>query len=358
MTASSPNIWLVLGDKLGDNAQAAKVADCLGMPYTTKRLLPRQKYALGKPFFRISLEHLDMNRSDPLNPPWPDLVITAGRRHAMAALWIKAQNPTTKIVLLGRPRRWIEKFDLVITPPQHQVPDQPNVLPLSLPLMRADKERISQQSEHWRNRFDSLKKPIIAVLVGGPTRPYRFDKKAVRELLTQCKLIQECHGGTLYFSTSRRTPAAVIATLDKERPQPSVLHEWTPGDPENPYLALLGLAEYFIVTGDSVSMMIEVADCKKPLAIFPLPNGWRGTLWQRCRLFDKIYQRLGNQLYKTGIVGFGRDLGTLHKMLINTGFAVAAGNAFIQPTQSLPDELEKIGARIRLLIKNPAECDT
>ena len=95
-------IWLVVGDKLGDNAQAKIVADSLGLPYETRRLLPKEQYVLGKPRFRISLEHLDLERSDPLQPPWPDLVITVGRRHSMAALWIKAQHPATSVVLLGR----------------------------------------------------------------------------------------------------------------------------------------------------------------------------------------------------------------------------------------------------------------
>ncbi len=353
----SPKIWLVLGDKLGDNAQATEVANCLGIPYETRHLIPKPKYVHGKPRFKVSLNHLDLNRSDPLNPPWPDLVITAGRRHAMAALWIKAQSPTTKVILLGRPRRWIEKFDLVITPPQHRVPELPNVLPLNLPLMRPDKEKITQQSEHWRSKFESFQKPIIAVLVGGPTRPYRLDKEVACKLLAQCKHIQSLYGGTLYFSTSRRTPAAVTTTLAKERPQQSVLHEWAHNDPENPYLALLGLADYFIVTGDSVSMMIEVADCKKPLAIFSLPSDWRGAIWQRFDLFDTIYRRLANWLYRTGIAGFSRDLGTLQKTLVDNGFAVMAGKPFVHPTQPLPNELEIIARRTRQIIEAPAKYE-
>ena len=116
-TSTPPRIWLVIGDKLGDNAQVTIIANSLGLAYTVKHLSPRQKYILGKPRFKASLEHLDADHSDALSPPWPDLVITAGRRHAMAALWIKQQSPKTKIILPGRPRRWIDSFDLVITLP-------------------------------------------------------------------------------------------------------------------------------------------------------------------------------------------------------------------------------------------------
>ena len=45
----------------------------------------------------------------------------------------------------------------------------------------------------------------------------------------------------------------------------------SPKPAENPYLALLGLADRFVVTSDSVTMMVEVARLGRPLAIFELP---------------------------------------------------------------------------------------
>lgn len=356
MTTRAPVIWLLAGDKLGDNAQLGKIVAHLGLPYTHKRLVPKPAFTQGKPRFAASLEHLDAAQSDPLQPPWPDLVITAGRRHAMAALWIKEQHPATRLVLLGRARRWIERFDLVITLPQYQLPALPNVMRLSLPLMRPDKAAIAQHSEQWRARFDALPKPLIAVMIGGPTRPYRFDATVIETLLVRCRDIQQRYGGTLYFSTSRRTPAPLVAALDAQRPPQSVLHQWRQGATDNPYLALLGSANYFIVSADSVSMMVEVAACGKPLAVFPLPSDRHGRLWQRLlmHLHDDRQPGgghwLGRWLYRRGIAGFGRDLNLVYRTLAENGFAVAAGQAFVQPTRQLPDELDAISARIRHLI--------
>ena len=67
-----------------------------------------------------------------------------------------------------------------------------------------------------------------------------------------------------------------------ELPAGARLYRWHDGG-ANPYHALLGLADRFVVTGDSVSMMVEVARLGKPLAIFALPEErrllrWRGTL--------------------------------------------------------------------------------
>jgi mitochondrial fission protein ELM1 len=356
----APRVWLVIGDKLGDNAQATRVADSLGVAYETRRLVPKPRYVMGKPRFRIGLEHLDMAASDPLQPPWPDLVITVGRRHSMAALWIKAQHPATRIVLLGRARRWLERFDLVVVPPQYRLPDLPNVMRLSLPLLRVDKDAVARESARWSERLAALAKPLIGVLVGGPTRPYRFDDKVAADLVQACIDVQKRYGGTLYISTSRRTPAAVVTALRRQLPEGALLHEWSARATDNPYLALLGLADYCVVTGDSVSMMIEVADCGKPLAIFELPRDLRGRLWQavllRLHAHDgqrspgSLLQRLGRALYATGLTGFARDLGEIQRSLIAQGFAVRLGEPFGSAMQTLPDELDAVRARVLRLL--------
>jgi len=357
---SPARIWLVLGDKLGDNAQLKMIADRLNLPYEVKHLVPKEKYRLGKPRFRASLEHLDMENSDPITAPWPDMVITAGRRHSMAALWIKQQSPTTRLVLLGRPRRWIERFDLVIALPQYQLPDLPQVMHLSLPLMRTDTQAVSAAAKSWKTRLNSLPKPVIAVLIGSATRPFRFDAAVTEKLVTQCVKLQESYGGSLYFSTSRRTSPQIISTLKARLPEGAQLYEWHQNNSENPYLALLELADYFVITGDSVSMMIEVADRQKPMAIFQLPVLKRARIWQSFTqrlhtktgtgIVSRLLRALGNLLYKTGVAGFSRDLIQLHNMLFNGGFAVFTGKPFIKPTGMLPDELNRIRERILALL--------
>ena len=140
-----------------------------------------------------------------------------------------------------------------------------------------------------------------------------------------------------------------------------MLHEWTRDAHDNPYRALLGLADYFVVTSDSVSMMVEVADCGKPLAIFSLPADLKGRLWQRIlvRLHGRdrhggplqgLYRWLGKLLYASGVAGFARDLGELQQHLVDQGFAVWSGEPFKPATRSLPDELAAVANRIRALI--------
>jgi uncharacterized protein len=358
---TTPRTWLILGDKAGDNAQVRIIADALGWPFVVKDLVFRAPYVIGKPRFRASLYHVDRARSAPLEPPWPDLILTVGRRPSMAALWVKAQGGA-RLVVVGRPKRWLERFDLVIAPPQFQLPSRPNVLRLDLPLMRVDETAIAAAADAWRARFGDLPRPLVALLVGGPTKPYVFDEAVARRLIAQCRQIAEAEGGTLYVTTSRRTPPAVVAALAAALPAGARLYRWDAGG-DNPYHALLGLADRFVVTGDSISMMVEVVRLGKPLAIFALPATGR---WLRLR--SGLGQRLAalgdaaggplasvaDALYRLRIAKYARDLSEMHRRLYARGLAVPLGEPFAPPRTRPSDDLAQAVERVRGLVYDPA----
>jgi mitochondrial fission protein ELM1 len=355
-------VWLVLGDKLGDNAQAQIIAEGLGWPFEVKQLYFQEPYVVGKPPFKASLYHLDQARSADLQPPWPDLIITVGRRPCMAALWIREQSAkSVKLVLLGRPKRWLEQFDLVITPVQYRLPQRPNILHIDLPLMRVDTESIATAATAWASRFAKLSRPLIALLIGGPTKPFVLNKKIALQLLHRSAQIAVDSGGTLYVTTSRRTPETVVETVQKNLPPGALFYRWAPNSTDNPYRALLGMADRFIVTGDSVSMLVEVARLGKPLAIFPLP--YRMGLLDHARdrfvsllhgpsegRFGQVLRSSGNMLYKLGVGGYSRDLTALHRLLTERNFAVWLGDQFLPPGSKAPDELPRVIKHIQALM--------
>lgn len=357
-----PRVWLVVGDKLGDNAQAHIIAEGLGWPFEVKQLYFREPYVVGKPVFEPSLYHVDQTRSADLQPPWPDLIITVGRRPCMAALWVHEQSAkSVKLVLLGRPKRWLERFDLVIAPVQYRLPQRANVLHIDLPLMRVDTESIAAAATAWAARFAELPRPLLALLIGGPTKPFALNRKIALQLLHRSAQIATDKGGTLYVTTSRRTPKIVVETVRQNLPPGAVLYRWTPSNTDNPYRALLGTADGFIVTGDSVSMLVEVARLGKPLAIFPLPYrmGLLNHVWTRFTSlldeplegrFRQILRGSGDVLYKFGLVGYSRDLTALHRLLIERNFAVWLGDQFLPPGPKAPDELLHVIKHIRALM--------
>jgi mitochondrial fission protein ELM1 len=361
---TAPQVWLVLGDKRGDNAQVEAIIEALGWPYERKQLYFRAPYVIDKPRFRASLQHLDTTRSDLLLPPWPDLVLTIGLRPAMAALWLREQSGgRTKIVLIDKPDGRLDQFTLVVVNAAHRLPKRPNVLWLELPLMRANAAAIAKAVTMWQPRLAVLPRPLIALLVGGPTGPFVFDAIVASRLVDMAGQIAAHAGGTLYITTSPRTPPTVVEALRAGLPAGAHLYCWTAGSTDNPYLGLLGLADRFIVTGDSVSMMVEVARLGKPLAIFPLPHRQRGVGKRLVSFFARrllssamdgprstLLQTLGYRLYRWGLLGRPRDLMALHRVLITRGLAVPLGEDFPSPGQRAPDDLPRVAARIRRLL--------
>ncbi len=353
----------MIGDKLGDNAQLEVIADALGLPVERKELRFLEPYRVGKPRFEASLHHLDRARSAELAPPWPDLILTVGRRPAMAALWVRAQSGgRSKLVVVGRPRRRLEDFDLVIAPPQYRLPEHPDILPIGLPLMRSDEAAVAAAAAARRAEFEALPRPLTAVLVGGPTQPFRFDAAVARRLLGLARGATEAAGGTLFVSTSRRTPPDVAEMLESTLPEGARFYRWREEAPDNPYQALIGLADRFIVTGDSISMMTEVARRGKPLAIFELPQR-RGTFAPLRRALVRLLlgdadaaaqpalRPLGRLLFGLGLIGHARDLTALHRALYARGLAVPLGQPFRPAAPAPEDDLPRVAARIRELIE-------
>ena len=356
VSATPGRVWLVLGDKPGDNAQVEAVVEAVGWDCVRKMLQWRAPYATAKPRFRVTLDHVDPARSAALEPPWPDLVLTIGRRPSMAALWIKERSGgRTRLVLFGKPSGMMDRFDLVVAGAEVQLPPLPNLVPIRLPLMRARASDIETALARWRPQLAPLPRPLIAILVGGPTVPFVFDATVANRL---CGLATEIAGagGTPYVTTSRRTPPGVVETLRTGLPTGAQLFEWTPERADNPYLGLLGLADGFIVTGDSVSMMAEVVRARKPLAILDLPLGrfgaidqWRRTLTRRLFGAD-AWRRLAAGASRARLLDATRDFRAFHRMLLEQGLAVRAGEPLLPPRGALPDDLPAVVARISALM--------
>jgi mitochondrial fission protein ELM1 len=357
-------VWLLLGDKPGDNAQVEAVVEALGWDCARKTLQWRAPYTTEKPRFRVTVDHVDPTRSAPLEPPWPDLALTIGRRPSMVALWTKERSAgCTRVVLFGKPSGLITRFDLVVAGAEVQLPPLPNVLPIRLPLMRPRAADIAAAVALWRPRLAGLPRPLIAILVGGPTVPFAFDARVSEHLCRHAAAIAAA-GGTPYVATSRRTPRAAALALRRELPPGAQLFEWTPESRDNPYLALLDLADGFIVTGDSVSMLAEVVRAQKPLAILELPLGRLGALDQlRRSLLRRLFRSGGGPIRRLALATASRahlldatrDFRAFHQMLLERGLAVRAGAPLVPPRGVVPDDLPMVTARINALMGAAAD---
>jgi mitochondrial fission protein ELM1 len=361
-----PRTWVILSDKLGDNGQVEAIANALPWPCERKQVLMQPRYVKGKPRFRPTLQHIDLDRSDALQAPWPDLVLTMGRRPAMVALWVRQQSAgKTRVVLVGKPTSRMLDFDLIISSAEKHMPALDNYLPITLPLMRIDPQVVEDAARQWQPRFEGMPRPIIGIMVGGATSPFVMNHAVAEDLLATARWVIEDLGGTPYVSTSRRTAPVVVKALREGLPKAAGFFEWKAGATDNPYRALLGVADGIIVTGDSISMMVEAIYLRKSLAIFPLPYNMLGRLDQLRRSFarwlfdprkesrgDALRHRLARLVFHLDyftLLSSTRDFRHFHQMLVTRGLAVWSGQAFAPARADLPEDIPAAVARIEAL---------
>lgn len=362
---SDPRIWLLLAEKAGDNAQVEALASALPWPVEVRRIEIRSRWRVAKPRVRPTLDHVDIEASDPLEPPWPDLLVTMGRRTSSVALWIQQRSGgRTKIVLIGKPSGSADRMALMVGSAELLLPPLPQVLKIRLPLLRMDPERVAKAAERGRPRFEALPRPLIAFLIGGPTRPYVYDETVTQRLLALARQVLD-QGGTPYLTTSRRTPEALAEALERDLPEGARLYRWQADTPaeENPFLGLLGLSDGCVVTADSASMVVEVASLGRRLAILDLPvAGWGRLELARRRLLRALFEPprgglidglrcgLARAAFRARLVWASRDFRVLHEWLVDEGFAVWAGEEFVTPPGPLPDDRERVARRVRALL--------
>ncbi|WP_297773353.1 ELM1/GtrOC1 family putative glycosyltransferase [uncultured Roseovarius sp.] len=376
---TTPSIWRVLGDKKGDNSQVDVIAEALerthGWPSELRHLEMLPKYVKGKPHVAPTLHHIDRARSDPLEPPWPDLILTRGRRPSNVALWIKRQSGgRTRIVLLGKPAGWLSHymshFDLIITSSETLPPPFDNVMQIDLPLMQISPERLADGRSEWQDKLGTLPRPLVTFLIGGPTSPYVYNAEAETRLRARIAQVL-AEGGTPYLVGSRRTPPGFLDRLQAGFPDTLRVFDWARPEGDNPYTGLLALGDRFVVTGDSISMQVEVARLGKPLEILPLPFGWLGRLDDaRRRLAAWMFQPARNDrpneaarlamargLYHLRLMQQTRHFPRFHQILIDRGLASWAGDAEADTPNDHPiptasaDDVTRILGRIDLLLR-------
>ena len=351
-----PRVWVVTGYRAGERAQILALAEALGWPFEVKELDYRPSAARISLFRGSNLRGFRLDRSTPLAPPWPDLVITAGMRNEPACRWIRAQSAgRTRIVHIGRPWARLEQFDLVITTPQYRLPERTNVLHNTLTLHRVTVARLQAEARRWEPRLAALPRPRIAVIAGGHSGPTTFGRKAAARLAREASAMARAQGGSLLVTTSARTAPPAVEALAAGIAAPVHFYRWRRDDNDNPYYGYLALSDAIIVTADSISMLTEACATGKPVYMFDADRpvtiaGMAGGGERDVRLSGTLYR----WLMRWGPDRLSRDIGLVHRRLLESGHAVWLGETFPgQPPPPLRD-LERALARVRALFAGQA----
>ena len=267
------NCWVVTPGHAGMENQAIALAEAVGLPFVVKRVHPRPPWTWLPPgWWPRPLAALG-DDSDPIAPPWPDLLISCGRRAVPYARWVKRQSAgATTAVHIQNPQSRLSAFDLV-APPRHDHLRGTNVVEPEASLHRVTPERLAAAAADFAPQLAHLPRPLVTVLIGGSNSCYELTADAVSALAGQLRALCLEQGAGLAVTPSRRTGDGNIETLRRAlEGLPAVI--WDFQEP-NPYFGFLGLADALIVTSDSVNMVTEACATGKPVHVLHLAGGNR-----------------------------------------------------------------------------------
>jgi len=355
-----------MGHRTGDNSQVLALGEALGWPFEIKRFVYTSWERLVNLPIASTLAGVVKQRSSHLEPPWPDLVISAGRRNELIARWIRRQaRGDIRLVHVGRPWAAIESWDLVVTTPQYRLPNLRNVLHNETPLHRVTRRRLATEAAAWAPRLAGLPRPYIALLAGGNSGPYPFDRVSGDRLGRQASAFASGRNGSLLVTTSARTPPETAAALSAAIRCPVFHYRWAPEDADNPYYAFLGLAERLIVTADSISMMTEACATGRPVYLFDTGIGRTSMREAPSSEREPLRARLSRAHLKafvyrqTMIHGprrWTRDIRIIQRRLVESGRAVWLGDGHPSGAPPPLEDVARAVARVRSLFEPAAQA--
>jgi len=289
MSGSQPLVWVLADERAGDVAQMLGVAEALGLPFIVKQIHFNSFARLPNLLRGASLLGVQAaSRAALMIPPWPDLVICAGRRLAPVAHWIKKQCGA-KLVQIMDPGFPSQHIDLVVAP-CHDRPKagrpQGNRLNVVGTSHRVTAARLAEEGARWRDLLPPLPRPWLALLVGGATKNRPFDVARAQHLGQEISRLAAAGNWSVLATTSRRTGEAATEALAQALPPGSYLYRWGDLSP-NPFFGLIALADCIVVTGDSTSMCSEACAGTAPVYIYA-PSDWIAP--KHGRLHEDLYR--------------------------------------------------------------------
>jgi hypothetical protein len=296
-------IWVLEDPRAGTAAQALGIAERLERPF--HRVALRFGRWAGLPWPWPSLAGLA--DASAFHPPWPSLVISAGRRAAPVSRWLRARGART--IHAMRPGLGAADFDLLVIGAHDSPSPAGNIMRIQGAAHRLTPAMLRDAAVAFP-ALAALPRPITGLLLGGPVRGSGMPPGQASSIAQAVAGL----GGSVIATTSRRTGEAAAAALaDALAPVPHHLHRWGADGP-NPFTAILALADRLVVTADSISMLSEALMTTTPL-------------------------------YLAGLDGLGPRHRALAQGLVAAGLAAPLG-ADMAPPRTALDETGRVAAEI------------
>lgn len=303
--------WVLTDGKAGDEAPCLGVCEALGLVPSIRRVAPRLPFAWLMPHGPIDPRDAPARAGSPIAPPFPDLLVASGRRAIPYVRAVRrASDGRTLTVILKDPRTGTGAADLIWVP-EHDRLRGPNVIVTLTSPHRISQERLASARGAPDPRLAGLSRPLVAVLAGGDSRHHRFTLADRNRFVAALRAVG-AQGAGLAITASRRTPPSLREELARLAQDTNGFF-WD-GVGDNPYLAMLALADFVVASADSTNMVGEAVATGRPVLVFT-PSGGH----------PKIDAFLAGLTARGAVHDFaGRLEGTPYAPIDSTGIVAAA----------------------------------
>lgn len=258
-------IWLLNDGRIGNYRQLEAISfylkdDCK----IIEKNITFSKFAKLPNFFNfLAKRYITKSCLKEINHDFPDIILSAGRRSALIASFIKklAQG-NVKIVQILKPEISSQYFDLIITPKHDKYNAAHYEYLLTPNLVKKNFNKQKNKSLH----FDKSGKNY-AVYIGGSSKHKKVSFAEYNNLLAKLDEIKKYTHCKFYISTSRRTDPSIIKILQKKY-QDDYVYDFN-SKSSNPHFEFLANSDKIFVTGDSISLISEAISSGKPTIYFP-----------------------------------------------------------------------------------------
>ena len=224
-----------------------------------------------------------------------NVVISCGRKSVVPSIFLKKKFGSKIMnIHIQDPKVSLSNFDYVIVP-EHDGLNGKNIISSKGALHYLTLKEIEKNHEYLSDKIDKNKQQILLIL-GGPNKYYKYDKKNMSRIFENIKGLAEKNNLQIIIIPSMRTPADTIDYANKFFGSENLVIQ---NVDKKAYLSGLSIAKFLVVTCDSTSMISEAALTGKPIYVAQIPSKRDDHRFRQFRdLFSKlnIIKNLNNSL--------------------------------------------------------------
>lgn len=206
-----------------------------------------------------------------------DLIISCGSHLAGLNLVLARENLAKSICIMNPGIAGTYKFDLVVMPKHDNPPRKKNIAVINGALNLVDEDYLREHAQKLRGAIGGIgHKACIGLLIGGDTKKYTLTLKLMQQVIRELKKAASDLDGDILVTTSRRTSKKIETLLKEEFRDFSGCKLLVIANEKNIPEAvggILGLADFILVSGESISMVSEAAASGKYTGVFRLKLG-------------------------------------------------------------------------------------